>query len=38
MYIIVSASHRPLNGLVQQQGLADILDLGDGALEIECLG
>ena len=29
---------KALNGLVQQQGLADILDLGDGALEVKGLG
>jgi hypothetical protein len=26
----------PSAGLVQQQGLANVLDLGNGALEIEC--
>lgn len=38
MYIIVSTSKRPSDRLVQKQRLADILDLGDSAFEVECLG
>lgn len=37
MYIIVSASRSPLDRLVQQQRLADILDLGNSAFEVERL-
>ena len=38
MYIIVRASGQLLNVLVKEQRLANVLDLWNGALQVECFG